>query len=138
MVMLEVSTTGTAAVRNQSSTPPRDEAGRIEDHDLVAFGTYQAIPAELPQHPNDHLSHRPHGIGKLSLTDLDDDLGSRLKPWATLNGKIEQMSRHALAHGCEGVSRDLIYKTHDSVAELAKEGLGDACLTCNCPANDSR
>jgi hypothetical protein len=138
MVMLEVSTPGTTAVRNQSSTPPRDQAGRVEDHDLVAFGTHQTIAAEFPQHPNNHLPHRPHGIGKLPLTDLDDDRGSRLTPWSTLNGKVEQMSRHALAHRCKGVSRDLIYKAHHPLTELAKEGSSDQCVTCNCPASNSR
>jgi hypothetical protein len=129
MVMLEVSTPGTTAVRNQSSTPPRDQAGRVEDHDLVAFGTHQTIAAEFPQHPNNHLPHRPHGIGKLPLTDLDDDRGSRLTPSSTLNGKVEQMSRHALAHRCKGVSRDLIYKAHHPLTELAKEGSSDPGVT---------
>ena len=138
MVMLEVSTRGTTAVRNQSSTPPRDQAGRVEDHDLVAFGTYQTIPAEFPQHPYDYLPHRPHGIGKLRLSDVDDDPGSRLTPWSTLNGKVEQMSRHALAHRCEGVSRDLIYEAHHPLTELAKEGSSDPDVTGNCPASNSR
>jgi hypothetical protein len=138
MVMLEVSTGGTTAVRNQSSTPPRDQAGRVEDHDLVAFGTYQAIPAEFTQHSYDYLPHRPHGIGQLPLSDLDDDRGSRLTPWSTLNGKVEQMSRHPLAHRSKGVSRDLIYKAHHPLTELAKEGSSDPCVTCNCPENNSR
>jgi hypothetical protein len=129
MVMLEVSTPGTTAVRNQSSTPPRDQAGRVENHNLVAFGAYQTIPAEFSQHPNDHLPHRPHGIGKLPLSDLDDDRGSRLTPWSTLNGKVEQMSRDALAHRCEGVPRDLIYKAQHSLTELAEEGLSDPGVT---------
>ena len=90
--MLRVSTCGATSVRNFSSTPARDEPGRIQDHNVAAFGTYHAIPAKFPQHPYDYLPRRPHGIGQLLLSDRYDDLGHRLTVRSTLCGEVEQMS----------------------------------------------
>jgi hypothetical protein len=114
---------------------PRDEPGRIQDHNVAAFGAYHAIPAKFPQLPYDHFPHRPDGIGQLLLTDRDDDLDRRLTLRSPLRREVEEMSRHTLAHGCEGVSRDLVYEAQHPITELAEEGLSNSCITCNCPAN---
>ena len=45
------------------------------------------------------------------------------------------MSRHALAHGCEGVARDLVYEAQHPFAELAEEGLSNSWITCSRPAD---
>jgi hypothetical protein len=90
-----------AAPLSGTSVPflPRDELSRIQDHDVVAFSAYHPIPTKFPQHPYDYLPYCPHGICQLPLTDRDDDLGRHLTPRSTLRCKIEQMSRHTLAHG---------------------------------------
>jgi hypothetical protein len=92
---------------------PRDEPGRIQDDNAVAFGAYHAIPAKFPEHPYDYLPHRPHGIGQLLLSDRDDDLGHRLTPRSRLRGEVEQMSLH---------TRLAYYR------DLGIEHLGHACL----------
>jgi hypothetical protein len=133
--MLRVSTS--AAPLSGTSVPPlpRDEPGRIQDHDVVAFGAYHPIPTKFSQHPYDYFPHCSHGIGQLLLTDRDDDLAHRLMPRSTLRRKVEQMSRHTLAHGCEAAARDLVYLAHHPLAELAEEGLSNSRIRCNCPAN---
>jgi hypothetical protein len=56
---------------------------------VAAFGTYHAIPAKFPQLPYDHFPHRSHGIGKLLLTDRDDDLENRLTLRSPLRREVK-------------------------------------------------
>jgi hypothetical protein len=76
------------SVRDLSSSLFRDEPSRIDDDDVVPFGTYHARGAQLAERADDDLADRPDRLGQLLLVDWSDQFRR------ALGRKVEQMLGH--------------------------------------------